>query len=579
MGTGQNNDAGAANGPGAGVGKAGAVQGGSKRPAPQTRGQAGKKPDQKGKGKAADTPNNGATSSNGSAGSGQTPQQNQAPPPASTTPRQENKLLPNVAARSSPATHMALARSVLKNPTYHTLELAQKLVGQEAFMQMMSEMGGTAALPNFAMQGKAEGTSGPVASGSGTAGSTSNAEAGSSTQGSVAHATRAQTKTATASGVPNLGKGNAPVSGQRSAPGATNAAAGSSRSGSTQRPVCKNCGTIETPRWRVKTLADGKERRVCDACGIYFNKEKQMRPKEMWSPKSNRIPLEDIPHYQSGGQWPIPRKPSATPPAPSAPAQTTHHEVTFKDLPGSPPRQPRIVSDTVFTTPRRSTRLSQGTPGMSKAPLQEETLGSPKQPRRTPRRTAAAAAANKVKATFEGNSSGARVHKQLMDLSRGDETPTVTSRMLDDQFTRSPSRDRSVTPPPVSEAVSRHNQSSVWDGSDFPLEEDANFLQNIKTLAEGLSTDSEGFDLSAFLGPDQPQPQHDTPKFTQNELDLLIALSQQPGTLDQDDGSLANKEQATFNWDASSPWSVPTPSKSNQDSNQAWANSINAMTQ
>ncbi|KAL1405344.1 hypothetical protein Q8F55_008975 [Vanrija albida] len=50
----------------------------------------------------------------------------------------------------------------------------------------------------------------------------------------------------------------------------------------TSTDACYNCGATESDQWMTKKLKDGRAGRVCNACGLYFNKHKRMRPREVW---------------------------------------------------------------------------------------------------------------------------------------------------------------------------------------------------------------------------------------------------------------------------------------------------------
>jgi hypothetical protein len=553
------------------------------------------------------------------------------------TPRQESKKGQNGGAhdpppKSSPATHMALARQVLRNPTSHTIDLAQKLVGKDAFALILAEMG-------VEVGNGEDGVSiGPVAS--------------SSKQPAVpAELVKAAAGTGRGKGrtiAANKDKGKAAVAESTASIKALPSSAGLSANKApfvapipAVKPVCKNCGTTETPRWRVKTLADGKERRVCDACGIYFNKTKQMRPKELWSPKAERIPLEDIPKQEAAmaaAKLATNKQMAAlgkgtTPSAPNnqsrrAASQQTHDmtaksannpstdqlprltEVSFAALPGSPPRQPRVISESVFTTPRRSTRLSQG--GSSKHPRgdYEDGAASPK-PRRTPRRMAATAAASKVKATFETHAgANSRSHKQSTSFDKQnlhlDHKPDLKPDLnlqadLPNNTEESPGRDRSVTPPPVSEAASRHNESSLWQiqGNDEPLHDhhgSNDLFERFTAMASGAhqtstsDTDQLDYDLSTWIDmppldaemevivPD-PDPVVETQdiKFSLDEMNLLLSLTQSQEmmeNLDTNHTAASTEHQLPLpDWDPSSPWSMPTPSGGTTTVQKNWLES------
>lgn len=48
-------------------------------------------------------------------------------------------------------------------------------------------------------------------------------------------------------------------------------------------PKCWNCGTIKSTVWRTRNNDEGESVRVCNACGLYYNKTKMMRPPSLWS--------------------------------------------------------------------------------------------------------------------------------------------------------------------------------------------------------------------------------------------------------------------------------------------------------
>lgn len=46
---------------------------------------------------------------------------------------------------------------------------------------------------------------------------------------------------------------------------------------------CWNCSTTRSSVWRTKQIEEGKVVRVCNACGLYFNKKRVMRPDKFWN--------------------------------------------------------------------------------------------------------------------------------------------------------------------------------------------------------------------------------------------------------------------------------------------------------
>ncbi|WWD17083.1 hypothetical protein CI109_101520 [Kwoniella shandongensis] len=56
--------------------------------------------------------------------------------------------------------------------------------------------------------------------------------------------------------------------------------------------VCWNCGRTKSAVWRTKVMEDGKSVRVCNACGLYWNKMGAMRPPTLWGD------VDDDPNYR-----------------------------------------------------------------------------------------------------------------------------------------------------------------------------------------------------------------------------------------------------------------------------------------
>ncbi|KAK8864609.1 hypothetical protein IAR55_001859 [Kwoniella newhampshirensis] len=56
--------------------------------------------------------------------------------------------------------------------------------------------------------------------------------------------------------------------------------------------VCWNCGRTKSAVWRTKVMENGKSVRVCNACGLYWNKMGAMRPPTLWGD------VDDDPNYR-----------------------------------------------------------------------------------------------------------------------------------------------------------------------------------------------------------------------------------------------------------------------------------------
>jgi hypothetical protein len=222
---------------------------------------------------------------------------------------------------------------------------------------------------------------------------------------------------------------------------------------------------------------------------------------------------------------------------------------------------------------------------------------------------AATAAASKVKATFEAHTgTSARHHKLGHQLAKDEphveQKPNGAAGPVPPFHTaRSPSRDRSLTPPPVSEAASRHNESSSWQvptndmlgvhhGSN-DLFERFTAIGNGATEAGTSDTDQLDYDLSTWIDmppldtggdaamvPALPDPIVDAQdiKFTLDEMNLLLSLTQNQEMLDfTNQAEPGSGTMQIPDWDPSSPWSLPTPSGGTINVPQNWLdNSISA---
>jgi hypothetical protein len=128
---------------------------------------------------------------------------------------------------------------------------------------------------------------------------------------------------------------------------------------------------METTMWRVKTYADGTKKKVCDgmsplnslhtnavtawlemkrtdhtACGLYFNKTKKMRPKELWD------------HIQPE---PSSSKRPASGPIRQSPRLSRTHGTetpTLPPPPESPSKRRRVSKPMPQPSPRMATRSS-----------------------------------------------------------------------------------------------------------------------------------------------------------------------------------------------------------------------------
>lgn len=544
------------------------------------------------------------------------------------TPRQTTNRVNLSTPKSSPATGLALAKSILRYPaSQHTIELAQKLVGKEVFDNIVSEMGLQPAdvirhSPSKNKLSRLSESTNAAALSQNQAQSTTRAKAIDSMQNPLldpADQARAlsgsQSKSAPKPNGVAKRVGNPPADGSTSAPAppaVTNA-----------KPKilsCDHCKTTETRVWRVKQLPGGKERRVCDACGLYFNNTKKMRPKELWGTQQIELPgpsvttrkqaavatsiskgIETVAVGEASGSG---SKPTAIQPF-SAPQTTVH------DPHGSPQRRARPSTgnapDSVNWTPRRSSRLNPNADSsptgrgavLPHKPALDEACDAAMSPRRSTRLTPRKVSKGKNREVDIAMGAG-KAQKRLMELTK--ETSVSSPR-------------RSLTSALAAVAGgnghTKHatTQENVWDDNDFSFLLSDN-IDEIQDSGSGFATDpmasSTGLDYemeqflkatsSAVSGSGDPSDGDQTfdpnallvagedqePKFTQKEMELLVMLSasgiasEEMGMdgADGDEGSMMGPLNAMAGpsrqghvlldggrgWtDESSPWEISTP--------------------
>ncbi|KAL7420409.1 hypothetical protein Q5752_005379 [Cryptotrichosporon argae] len=62
-----------------------------------------------------------------------------------------------------------------------------------------------------------------------------------------------------------------------------------------QADVCCNCGSVKSDQWMTKKVKDGTPKKVCNPCGIYFNKHKRMRPRDLWETNASSPAVPSAP--------------------------------------------------------------------------------------------------------------------------------------------------------------------------------------------------------------------------------------------------------------------------------------------
>ncbi|CAK9780744.1 hypothetical protein CC85DRAFT_144129 [Cutaneotrichosporon oleaginosum] len=79
---------------------------------------------------------------------------------------------------------------------------------------------------------------------------------------------------------------------QSSKPEAKRPRTGASSSSGYKAPIseCSNCKTTRSSVWRQQSMPNGKTTRVCNACGLYFQKKAEPRPASMWNKEEDGVP-------------------------------------------------------------------------------------------------------------------------------------------------------------------------------------------------------------------------------------------------------------------------------------------------
>lgn len=515
------------------------------------------------------------------------------------TPRQgaNRKLLPS--PKSSPATGLALAKSILRYPaSQHTLELAQKLVGKEVFDSIVAEMGlqpldAARQSPSKSKLSRlSESTNAPHPPAVDAQPPTTRARAGDPLRNPLldpadqAKATSSSKANADVSSKPSATKQRVP---SQSTTGDTSAAAPAASGFAKTKPKtlsCDHCKTTQTRVWRVKQLPGGKERRVCDACGLYFNNTKKMRPKELWGTQQIELPgTAATTRKQAAGASISKGKEVEAAKLPAAQSTTTDPLPVVPpaghEMHASPHRKPRISTgnapDSVNWTPRRSSRLNPTVDSsptgraaqLHHRPVLDEVCDAAMSPRRSTRLTPRKVSKGKGKEA-EAAFAGGKAQKRFMELTK--ETPAPSPRRsLTSALT-------AVASGSTNKATTATVETSAWDDNDFSflLSDNIDDLQDSGHFAtdpiipsgNGLDFEMEQFlssnsSAGAKISEDDFDPnalliagEDHEPKFTQKEMELLVMLSAS-GIASEELGIDVDGENAS----TEAPNAVPGPSR------------------
>ncbi|WWC61972.1 uncharacterized protein I303_104558 [Kwoniella dejecticola CBS 10117] len=274
---------------------------------------------------------------------------------------------------------------------------------------------------------------------------------------------------------------------------------GHSRKGSTDSSseathnafVCWNCGRTKSAVWRTKVMEDGKSVRVCNACGLYWNKMGSMRPPTLWGdvdddPKDR--PRKDKKSGATGGPGPSTtahRESSAVPKSePDIPATRIDkpvaraHDHVFK----------RTLSSVVEEDAKRIAALKQHAQNLRK-PFAKSNLQQTSRPvpMSSPPRGSASATKSLRADRWNDQTAASSPIRWNDHRSHSDQAKTAHS----DNFHTDP-----VEP---AQPAHQHNKHTTAQTLDMPLSDD--------TPAENHKVQNQqqinwGTDLSAFFDVD-----------------------------------------------------------------------------
>ncbi|WVQ67299.1 uncharacterized protein L199_005494 [Kwoniella botswanensis] len=286
---------------------------------------------------------------------------------------------------------------------------------------------------------------------------------------------------------------------------------GHSRKGSTDSSgepshnafVCWNCGRTKSAVWRTKVMEDGKSVRVCNACGLYWNKMGSMRPPTLWGdvdddPKDR--PRKDKKGPASSATRQSSQAPTSDPDIPALridkPATRSNNEHGFK----------RTLSSVVEEDAKRIAAHAQLRKSLPKSNLHHTHTTKPLPMSSPPRGSTSATKSlrnpkwnDQIAASSPirwDNQNKNQVNKSDNFHTDPTESPATTLRKA---YAQSATNTQTLDMP--------LSDDGPGPSEHKPLENNQNQNQNHQQINWGTDL-SAFFDVEGFSMPPQPQPTH-----------------------------------------------------------------------
>ncbi|WVQ81769.1 hypothetical protein IAT38_003894 [Cryptococcus sp. DSM 104549] len=290
-------------------------------------------------------------------------------------------------------------------------------------------------------------------------------------------------------------------------------------------PRCYNCGRTKSAVWRTKTNDDGQVVRVCNACGLYWNKLGIMRPPNLWTADTDDAPVSRDRRSKTSTVGHSSRASSEHPTAPPSSGPVTRSADGFR----------RTLTNVVNSDAKRFALRHKGR-GPESPPREHARAG----PMTSPPRGSASAAISLRSAKYAGAASSPGGYAEAMGQYPSSEPVEGESRFQreatekddeeeeEQEEMRAPPTQRTLHHPghahpshphshhhshPHAQAAPRvtraHPQSDVHDQSqDLPLSDDgAHPKPEASTQVDWNADISALFDVEGFMPTPDPDAQ------------------------------------------------------------------------
>ncbi|KAL7421971.1 hypothetical protein Q5752_003743 [Cryptotrichosporon argae] len=226
---------------------------------------------------------------------------------------------------------------------------------------------------------------------------------------------------------------------------------------------CYNCATTKSSVWRMKEMEDGKVVRVCNACGLYYNKTRNMRPQSMWGNRADAA--ESSTFAQTPGAPSAARSRSSGTPSSF---KRTFTMAVEKDAERIASRHRAAQSST--PAPYAMSEMNVGdapTPDSRQMPMTSPVRGLPGQPPRRKRETPVAPpASTPARSTAPPAESPNTIIRRIL---AGGEAPTLAMPLSDDHTGSSVHAPTSAVAPDLDWASTGLSAFLSVEGFTMPL--------------------------------------------------------------------------------------------------------------